>query len=201
MSDTRGELLEATGRVLARDGYAGLTTQKVADEVGVSHPTVHYHFDTKEGLLVAYVEDYADQWTDELADIDGEDAGDRLATLLSGFVGGLADPEWAGGTLALLELHSRAPHVEPLRDALARLDRRATGFVAGLIETGIEEGVFHDVDPETTAELILCAADGASLRKHTLDGDAAAVIADGLARRVLADVYVGDVPDLGGDGA
>lgn len=198
MTATRAALLQATGRVLARDGYAGLTTQKVADEVGVSHPTVHYHFDTKEGLLVAYVEDYTARWLDELDGIEGDDAGDRLATLLSHFVEGLNDSEAAGGTLALLELHTRAPHVDSLRDALARLDGRTTEYVASLIRAGIEEGVFHDVDPETTAELLLCTSDGAALRQHTLDGDASTVLKDGLGSHVLPTLYVGEVPTFGG---
>jgi len=198
MSETYDELLEATGQVLAREGYTDLTTKKVADEAGVSHPAVHYHFDTKERLLVAYVEDYTDRWLDKLDDVEGDDAGETLAAILSIFVEGLADSSLADPTNALLELHTRAPHVKRLQDALARLDQRTTEYVGSLIETGIEEGVFHDVDSETTAELLLCTVDGATLRQHTLDGDASKVLSDALVRHVLTDLYVGGVPNLGG---
>lgn len=198
MSETREGLLDATEQVLAREGYAGLTTQKVADEAGVSHPAVHYHFDTKEQLLVAYVEDYTDRWLDELDGVEGDDAGERLAVVLSWFVDGLADPDRAGPTRALLELHTRAPHVDSLQEALARLDQQTTEYVGSIVETGIEQGVFRDVDPETTAELLLCTVDGATLRQHTLDGDASTVLSDGIARHVLADLYVDDVPNFGG---
>jgi AcrR family transcriptional regulator len=144
------------------------------------------------------VEDYTDRWLDKLDDVEGDDAGETLAAILSIFVEGLADSSLADPTNALLELHTRAPHVERLQDALARLDQRTTEYVDSLIETGIEEGVFHDVDSEKTAELLLCTVDGATLRQHTLDGDASKVLSDALVRHVLTDLYVGGVPNLGG---
>lgn len=183
--------------MLAREGYADLTTANVAAEAGVSHPAVHYHFETKEGLLIAFVEDYTDDWLARLEDVDGDDAADRLAGVLSIFAQAVRDPGQAGLTRGMLELHTRAPHVDGLQEALTRLDRRTTEHVASLVESGIEEGVFHDVDPEATAELVLCAIDGATIRRHTLDDDASTVL-ESLADRVLADLYVGEVPDLGG---
>lgn len=197
MTETRDELLEATGAVLAREGYAGLTTKKVADEAGVSHPTVHYHFETKEGLLVAFVEEYTEEWLARLDAVEGADAAERLTGLLSLLVDGVLDASRAAYTRGMIELHTRAPHVDALQEALTRLDRRTTEYVADLIETGIEEGVFHDVDPVPMAELVLCAVDGASLRQHTLADDASRVLSEGLPRHVLADLYVGDVPSLG----
>lgn len=197
MSGTRGELLEATGQVLAQEGYADLTTAKVASEAGVSHPAVHYHFETKERLLVAFVESYTDDWLDHLDDIEGDDAGDRLACVLSILAEAVLDSSQADLTRAMLELHTRAPHVDALQEALARLDQQTTEYVASLIDAGVEEGVFHDVDPETTAELVLCTVDGATVRQHTLNDDASTVLSEGLARHVLADLYVGDVPSLG----
>lgn len=197
MSGTKQDLLEATGSVLAREGYAGLTTAKVADQAGVSHPAVHYHFETKEGLLVAFVEDYTDDWLARLDDIGGDDAGERLISILSLFVDAVRDPSQADFTRAMLELHTRAPHVDGLQDALARLDQQTTDYVASLIDTGIEEGVFQDVAPSPTAELILCVVDGATVRQHTLAGDGSTVLTEGLTQHVLGDLYTGDAPNLG----
>jgi AcrR family transcriptional regulator len=50
--DTRGRILDATVRVMAR-GIASLSIPAVAREAGVSIPTVYRHFGTKTDLLSA----------------------------------------------------------------------------------------------------------------------------------------------------
>ncbi len=48
--DTRTRILDATMRVMAK-GLASLSVPAVAEEAGVSVPTVYRHFGTKRGLL------------------------------------------------------------------------------------------------------------------------------------------------------
>ena len=52
---TRTAILDATGRVLVEDGYAELTTRRVAEIAGVAQSTVMHHFPTRESLLVETV--------------------------------------------------------------------------------------------------------------------------------------------------
>ena len=49
-------LAAARSRLLA-DGYAGLSTRKVADEAGVSVSQLNYHFGSKQGLILALFEE------------------------------------------------------------------------------------------------------------------------------------------------
>jgi AcrR family transcriptional regulator len=51
--DTRSRIIEATRRRLLADGYAGLSTRKVAEEAGVPLSQLHYHFGSKGGLITA----------------------------------------------------------------------------------------------------------------------------------------------------
>jgi AcrR family transcriptional regulator len=51
--DTRTLILEAARRRLLADGYAGMSTRKVADEAGVPLSQLHYHFGSKGGLILA----------------------------------------------------------------------------------------------------------------------------------------------------
>ncbi len=46
-------LLEAAKTVLRRNGYAGLSTRDVAAEAGVPLSQIHYHFGSKQGLVLA----------------------------------------------------------------------------------------------------------------------------------------------------
>jgi AcrR family transcriptional regulator len=56
-TDTRTLIAEAARRRLLVDGYAGLSTRKVADEAGVSLSQLHYHFGSKQGLILALLEE------------------------------------------------------------------------------------------------------------------------------------------------
>ena len=49
----REQIVRATVRCLARDGYARLTMKKVAREAGVSQGILHYYFADKRAMLVA----------------------------------------------------------------------------------------------------------------------------------------------------
>ncbi len=51
--DTRSLILGAARRRLLAEGYAGLSTRKVAEEARVSLSQLHYHFGSKQGLVMA----------------------------------------------------------------------------------------------------------------------------------------------------
>ena len=49
-------ILDAARTRLLADGYAGLSTRKVAQEAGVPLSQVHYHFGSKGGMVLALLE-------------------------------------------------------------------------------------------------------------------------------------------------
>ena len=50
---TRTLIIEAARRRLLADGYAGLSTRKVAEEAAVPLSQLHYYFGSKQGLILA----------------------------------------------------------------------------------------------------------------------------------------------------
>ena len=54
---TRDRLLEAAARVFAREGLTGATTRAIAEEAGVNEVTLFRHFQSKDRLLAAVVND------------------------------------------------------------------------------------------------------------------------------------------------
>lgn len=66
-AETIEEILNATLRVLTRDGYASLTLRRVATECGLRVGNLSYHFPTKaallKGLLDAVLQSYRDRST------------------------------------------------------------------------------------------------------------------------------------------
>jgi AcrR family transcriptional regulator len=73
-SDAADRILDAAYGVLKRDGYAGLTTAKVAAASGQNKALISYHFGSKQGLVAAVARRVATALTEEV-------------------LGGLGDPE------------------------------------------------------------------------------------------------------------
>lgn len=56
-SGTRHALLAAAQKCLCQEGYAGLSTRGVADLAEVPLSQIHYHFGSKQGLVLALLSD------------------------------------------------------------------------------------------------------------------------------------------------
>ncbi len=57
VEQTKRELLEAARQVLTSDGFAGLSTRRVAEAAGTQMSQIQYHFGSKEGMILALFED------------------------------------------------------------------------------------------------------------------------------------------------
>ena len=55
-SDTRTVLLEAAERCLREHGYSGLSTRRVAEAAAMPLSQIHYHFGSKDALVLALLE-------------------------------------------------------------------------------------------------------------------------------------------------
>ena len=53
---TAGDILEAARACLLVDGYAGLSTRKIAQQAGVPLSQVHYHFGSKRAMVLTLLE-------------------------------------------------------------------------------------------------------------------------------------------------
>jgi AcrR family transcriptional regulator len=72
--DTRTLIIEAAHRRLLADGYAGMSTRKVADEAGVPLSQLHYYFGSKGGLILALFEEENQRRLERQARMYAEDA-------------------------------------------------------------------------------------------------------------------------------
>jgi AcrR family transcriptional regulator len=55
-TETSTQILEAARSCLLADGYANLSTRKVADAAGVPLSQIHYHFGGKSGMILALLD-------------------------------------------------------------------------------------------------------------------------------------------------
>ena len=54
---TRQTILDAATTVMARNGFEGATLNEIAQEAGVTEPTIYLHFEGNENLLFSVAEE------------------------------------------------------------------------------------------------------------------------------------------------
>ena len=69
--DTRAAVLEAAKKVLRQSGYSRLSTRDVAAAAGVPLSQIHYHFGSKQGMVLALFEYLNAQLLDRQASLFG----------------------------------------------------------------------------------------------------------------------------------
>jgi AcrR family transcriptional regulator len=166
------EIFDGVYRALCDHGYAALTMQDIADECDKSKSLLHYHYDTKEDLLVGFLDQMLADYEEKLESRADQPPVDRLVEFVARFVFTPEDTERASFHLALLEMRSQGPFNERIRASLQRSDKLLRNTLADILEEGIEEGVFEPVDVEETAALFVAMLDGARTRQITLSEDA-----------------------------
>ncbi|QIG44099.1 TetR/AcrR family transcriptional regulator [Nocardioides anomalus] len=103
MNDTRQRLLDAATRVLAEQGVENASLLEIARRADQrNRGAVHYHFGSREGLVVAVLEQYADylaQREGEMLNAARERPDDDLASAIAAIVRPcvqLAEEGWRG---------------------------------------------------------------------------------------------------------
>jgi AcrR family transcriptional regulator len=145
--DTRRLIVDAARSRLLADGYAGLSTRKVAEEAGVPLSQLHYHFGSKGGLILALFEEDNQRLLERQRNMYAEDAPlwkryERACDFLeddldSGYVRVLQEMIAAGWSNAVVR--------DAVRDLLG-------GWVALLIEVAREAERRHGPLGPFTAE-------------------------------------------------
>ena len=170
--ETRVALMEATYEALSKHGYADLTIERIGEAFGKSPSLIYHHYDSKDALLVDFLEFMLDRFESDVALDDGDRADAQLQALLDHALADPIDDDRYAMTSAITELRAQAPHDETYREHFTRSDRFFHNRITGIIERGIDQGVFHEVDPDRTAEMLLVAINGAMTERVTTTKEA-----------------------------
>lgn len=171
---THEAIMEATYRALCTHGYADLTIQRISDEFEKSKSLLYYHYETKDALLVDFLDYILDRFMDKLSVEPRGDAHEQFVALLDLLFPDPIEEDGEQFETALLELRAQAAHKPEYREYFTKSNRAIRGRIVAIIENGISQGIFQPVDPEQTAELVLAIRNGALLQRAS-SNDAKAV--------------------------
>ena len=163
-TETTDAIIRATGRSLCEHGYADLTMQRIAEESAVTTAAIHYHFETKEELLNAFLDDLIDRFEREVV-VDASDPRTQLTAVLDAVFAADPDDEFP---VALMELKAQAPYHETYRQRFVDLDERLRSVIETAVDDGVEAGHFEACDPAVVARFVTTAINGGHVRMVAL---------------------------------
>lgn len=178
--ETRNDIMKATSKAIRRHGYAELTMDKIAEKYDKCKSNLHYHYGTKENLMVDFI-DYLLEGFKEKVVPDTDDPLEKLNGLIDRMLFGISDGEIPERFHAvLLEIRSQVPYNERYREKITKNDEFIHEKVTEIIEEGIEKSRFKEVDSEKTATIILSTVDGGRARQISTERDVAEKARDSL---------------------
>jgi TetR/AcrR family transcriptional regulator, regulator of biofilm formation and stress response len=165
----REEILDATLRVIGRDGRESVTHRAVAEEAGVPLGSTTYYFDSRDDILGQALEHVAAQEVerygrlgDELRSVkSARELADRLVSEL------VAAAEDRTAYIAEYELWLEAGRRPELREAAQSWCDAEQRSIAGALEN------LGSTDPRADASLVVAALDGLGERLLGREADPA----------------------------
>jgi AcrR family transcriptional regulator len=164
----RAAILEAAVAEISERGFARTTSRHVAARAGVTHGLLHHYFPDHDSLLAAAFEKMALEEIDEANEALASDR-DPLAQLRE-----ITEPYGPGGGEEAyrfwLEAWAEAFHSPKLQETSRRLSVAWHELVVGVIERGIDAGVFRCEHPHETAWMVVALSDAYALQTQIGSG-------------------------------
>lgn len=163
-ADRKTEIVRTAIRLAAETGPDRLTTQQLAEEIGISQPAIFRHFPTKGDIWLAVGQQIttALDVSAEGALEPGQSPGDRICQLVARHLSSIQKNPAIPAILFSRELHAEN---DQLRQRFADLMANRQAVFASLIAQGIAGGEFRNsVDANDAAGLILALVQGLAMR-------------------------------------
>jgi len=168
-SDAEEEIMRATYRALLSHGYADLSMSHIADELDKSKAAPYYYYDSKDELLVAFL-DYAIYRFEDGLDTDvGDDPKERLDHAVEKLLPLRPDEKTRDLQAVLVELRAQAVTNDAFREQFSRLDAEIVETIREIVQRGVDDGTFRDVDATRIAEHVLATIIGGRYGQATTD--------------------------------
>lgn len=160
--ETRSKIMESAIKLFSSRGYNASSVDDICKDAGISKGAFYHHFESKQMLFLALL----DGW---LQFIDNAIEASKDQTVPETFMGITeAFPyifKTAGDNLPMfLEFWMIASRDKKIWEAGIAPYRRYQKYFTSLIEKGVNEGSFVEVDPDLTSRMIISTAMGLLLQ-------------------------------------
>jgi TetR/AcrR family fatty acid metabolism transcriptional regulator len=160
---TRENIIRASTAVVAKRGFEGATLNEIAQEAGVTEPTIYLHFQGKEDLLFSVAEEQMKKYLlfldEHLQGLSG--AKNKLSKLIWSHLR-YSDTNWDFMSVVLFDCRNNRNFYKSGAYALVR---RYSGILSAILDEGIREGVFRpDMNLALVRDIIFGLMDYEAIR-------------------------------------
>ncbi len=148
-------------------GFYRASTNEIARSAGVTWGVIQHYFGTREGLMLAVLQESASRFADtvEHVHIDGETVEERIAQLLDIFCSFYSRPEYLADLQILLNMDRDPRTGSDVRKTMQDVAERSNGHIRRLLREAVGSAV-GVADLSTTLFLIMR---GFGLNQQLLD--------------------------------
>jgi len=165
----RQEIVEAALELAAEQGVKRVTTQAIADRVGIAQPTVFRHFKTRDAIFAAAIDFLVSNMFKvlEVFFISNGPADKRLQELITKQLGFISQQKGLPRLLFSDRLHLESP---ALKATVQKVMTRYMGQIAKLIKEGQDTGCFRsDLNPDEASRYVAALVQGLIMRWSIFD--------------------------------
>jgi len=156
------KIMDATYRALCKEGYAGLSIQRIADEADMGKSAIYYHFDDKEDLMLSFLDSMGEKIHGDQQGLLERPPQEAIDQLLDMSLGVENEEQWKFYK-AFQEFRAQAQHNRKFQEKFQEIDQKAVENIAEIMsQLGAER-------PSKAAELLLSLIEGSMSRKVSAD--------------------------------
>jgi AcrR family transcriptional regulator len=165
----RDAFLDVAQRLIQTKGYEAMSIQDLLDQLEASKGAFYHYFDSKQALLEAVVERFADGAMASLAPVLNDPDLPALAKLERVFAGiASLKAEQKDLMLAIIEVWNSDGNAI-VREKVRRLSERIMiPLFSAVVKQGLEEGTLHVDSPDETAQVLVALMLGFQLQATDL---------------------------------
>ena len=181
---TRQKLVEAATRRFYRDGFRNVGIDQILTDVGISKTAFYKHFECKEDLMLAALDDQ-DRWLQNMfrqmvREKGGESGAGQLRAVFDVVEQLIESDDFQGCIFVNVAMEFRLPH-EPAHLAAARNKKALEDIVS---EIAAHAGA---ADPRALAQELCMIMEGAYVTRHVTGNPNTMAVARRVAERVIGE--------------
>lgn len=156
ISERQKEIIDAAGKILTESGIGGLTTKKLALEMGFSEAAIYRHFPSKEAIILALLEYLRENMSTRLSSLDSNlGVEDWLKSIFSSQFSFFASyPHF----VVVVFSDGLWEESAQINQAILALMQTKSGFLMPVIKRGQAQGIFRtEVSADQLVHLVMGA--------------------------------------------
>lgn len=147
------EILRTAARLIRERGYANLNMDELAEEVGISKPTLYQHFSGKDDMVLKTMLQSIQRMEKLITDVDGDTALVKLTNVMRHMLTVHADPD--GYSIAIVrESNLALRHLRDETSEVNQIQQRVGYELYELVAEARKEGAIY---PDVSNVLVIGA--------------------------------------------